>query len=94
MLVKYDGRLYLQCYKQIGRARMNVIFNALTKSAMLDNISVKTLDNHDNIFKPKNIYEKMFWEESRKLTKRTVQSIEWGKIRYKDKKVIDCEKEI
>lgn len=48
---------------------MYVIINALMKSSMLDGVNIHTADLHDKIFKPKNSYEKIFWESSRGLTK-------------------------
>lgn len=96
-MVCYDGRLYLRYRSSIGRARMYVIMNALTKSCLLDNVDIMGIDNHDNIFKPKNRYEKIFWESSRKIMKKQAiklyTQIKCGKLGGRPKKELAKEKE-
>ena len=89
MLVIYDGQVYLKYKTKIGRARMSVIMNMLTKSAVLDSINIHGVDGHDEIFIPQNRYEREFWETSRELTKKAfIRGYNLGKA----KKVLPEEK--
>lgn len=88
--VRYNIQLYTECRKHIARHRRDKIMDSVTKAAMADNINPNKLDEHDDIFEPINEYERIFWEDCRKISKEDIQhllgSIENGKLGGRPKK--------
>ena len=81
--VSYDLRLYFECFPHIERYRRLKILEMMSKSVINDSMFPHELDKHDEMFEPRNEYEKLFWNSFREMAKQDmktlVNSIENGK---------------